>query len=85
MIDRYVHGKLMKLLPKVDVPTVYVAPPADAEEATVDDRVRVPHLAVAQRGGNFKEVEQCVGEREALCEARRCLRCDLEFTTPQRQ
>ena len=82
MIDRYVRGKLMKILPRVELPAVYV-PAADGEEPDVDAaRVRAGHLPPAERVGSFAEVELCVDEREAVCEARRCLRCDLEFTQP---
>jgi hypothetical protein len=44
------------------------------------DRVELPELPVDQRTGNFAEVALSIAEPAALCEARRCLRCDLEFT-----
>jgi NADH-quinone oxidoreductase subunit F len=84
MIERYLAGKQLKVLPKVKLPTVYVEP-LRVDEAEGDDmaaRVRVPHLEVPRRKGNFNEVEQCVSEQAAVCEARRCLRCDLDFTRP---
>ena len=43
-------------------------------------RVKAPELAVAQRVGNFCEVEMCLSEEAARSEAHRCLRCDLEQT-----
>jgi hypothetical protein len=45
-------------------------------------RVQQPHLPVEKRRGNFAEVELCISEEAAQCEARRCLRCDLDFTRP---
>ena len=39
-------------------------------------------LPEAERQGNFAEVELCISEEAAQCEARRCLRCDLDFTRP---
>lgn len=84
MIDRYVSGKLMKILPKVKLPTVYVEPFTDVDEETGEIyRLELPLLPVAQRKKCFAEVELCPTEEEALKEARRCARCDLEFTQPQ--
>jgi NADH-quinone oxidoreductase subunit F len=84
MIDRYVNGKLMKVLPKVKLPTVYVEPAIDLdEEAGELVRLEVPLLSVKKRKGCFKEVELCPSEEKVLTEARRCSRCDLDFTQPQ--
>ncbi|MFW5878200.1 MAG: hypothetical protein ACOCVR_00140, partial [Myxococcota bacterium] len=55
----------------------------DEEDGEAAARVRVPHLAVEKRRGCFAEVELTVSEQEAVCEARRCLRCDLDFTKPE--
>ena len=84
MIDRYVNGKLLRVLPKVKLPSVFVAPAGDAEDegAPPAERVRTPHLPLAARVGNFDEVELCISEADACGEAHRCMRCDLEFTQP---
>ena len=85
MIDRYVKGKMLKVLPKVHLPNVFIEPVdglGEEEESEVTPRVEVPHLPVAERLDNFKEVELCISEEAALSEARRCMRCDLEFTHP---
>ncbi|OHB49130.1 MAG: hypothetical protein A2Y10_05195 [Planctomycetes bacterium GWF2_41_51] len=83
MIDRYVRGRNMKVLPKLRLPSVYIEPAQmDDEEAMDTKRVEPPHLDVECRCGNFHEVELTVTEEQAICEARRCLRCDLEFTQP---
>jgi hypothetical protein len=36
-----------------------------------------------ERRAGFAEVELCLSEVDAQREARRCLRCDLEFTAPR--
>jgi len=84
MIDRYVNGKLLRVLPKVKLPSVFVAPAGDAEDegAPPAERVRTPHLPLTARVGNFDEVELCISEADACGEAHRCMRCDLEFTQP---
>ena len=83
MIDRYVTGRLLTLLPKVVLPTTYVEPlePVDEEEADSALRAAPPLLEPAERC-NFAEVELCLSEAAAQREARRCLRCDLDFTQP---
>ena len=43
---------------------------------------RLPLLPVTQRKKCFAEVELCPTEEQVLAEARRCARCDLEFTQP---
>ncbi|MBM3317554.1 MAG: FAD-dependent oxidoreductase [Candidatus Eisenbacteria bacterium] len=83
MIDRYLTGRQLKVLTKVKLPSVYIEPVGgDDEESGAAGRVQPPHLAVAQRKGTFREVDLCIDEHGALCEARRCLRCDIEFTEP---
>jgi NADH-quinone oxidoreductase subunit F len=84
MIDRYISGKLLKVLPKVKLPTVYVEPFMDIDEETGEVfRLEMPLLPVEQRKKCFTEVELCPTEQQVLTEARRCARCDLEFTNPQ--
>jgi NADH-quinone oxidoreductase subunit F len=81
MINRYVTGKLLKSVTKVKLPAVYVAPVTEIDEETgAAARLISPMLPVAQRKGCFAEVELCPTEEGALAEARRCLRCDLDFT-----
>jgi NADH-quinone oxidoreductase subunit F len=84
MLDRYVRGMTLRVLPEATLPAVYIAPPhheATDEEAIVG-RVRAPERPVAERIRGFAEVEQCIDRPAALREAGRCLRCDLEFTEP---
>jgi NADPH-dependent glutamate synthase beta subunit-like oxidoreductase len=83
MIDRYIQGKQLKQLPSVALPTEYIAPfSTDEEEGEGPGRMHPPHLPVEARSKNFREVDLCFSEDHALCEARRCLRCDIEFTQP---
>jgi NADPH-dependent glutamate synthase beta subunit-like oxidoreductase len=82
MIARYLGGKQLRERPRVLLPCVYV-PPVGAEGAEDDaaPRPRPRHLDAADRKG-FCEVELALRPAEALREARRCLRCDLDFTQP---
>ena len=83
MIDRYLTGRQMKLIPRVALPTVYVEPLHTGEEDQgAAGRLLPPLLDPAARRKNYKEVDLRVPERLAVCEARRCLRCDIEFTQP---
>ncbi|MDZ4165166.1 MAG: FAD-dependent oxidoreductase [Smithellaceae bacterium] len=45
-------------------------------EPTADLRARVDNLSIAERLRNFKEVEKQLPVATAICEAKRCLRCD---------
>lgn len=49
----------------------------DAEEEEYP-RPEMPKLSIEDRRGNFKEVELGFNEEQAVKEARRCFRCDLE-------
>ena len=82
MIARYLRGEEMRQPSALRQPSVYVSPcepPADAEKRT--SRVEPRTLALELRKQSFAEVEMPITEEDALREARRCLRCDLEFTT----
>jgi NADH-quinone oxidoreductase subunit F len=85
MMDRYIQGKQLKVLPSVALPRDYVPPFStgeEEEEGATPSRVHPPTLPVEARIKNFREVDLCLSEEHALCEARRCLRCDIEFTQP---
>jgi NADH-quinone oxidoreductase subunit F len=81
MISNYVSGKLLRTLPKVRLPSFYIEP-VESQEDDGDGahRVEPPLLTVSKRRKNFAEVELCISDEQARCEARRCLRCDIEFT-----
>jgi NADPH-dependent glutamate synthase beta subunit-like oxidoreductase len=86
MLQNFVTGKLLKQLPKTKLPSFYIEPLHVAGQETEGDvitaRVHQPELPVEKRRGNFAEVELTISEDAAHCEARRCLRCDLDFTRP---
>jgi NADH-quinone oxidoreductase subunit F len=83
MIDRYVRGHLLKSLPKTILPSFYIPPIGDIDEdAPPTARLHPVELSLAKRKKSFAEVELAVSEQQAGCEAKRCLRCDLEFTQP---
>jgi len=59
------------------------------EVAKLDDyanarRPATPRIGVADRDGNFHEVEKGFDEKTAREEAKRCLRCDLEWLEVQK-
>jgi len=60
-------------------PKPHLAP--DRVELTEEDeqlvRPKMRELPAGERKGTFEEVELGLEERVAICEARRCLRCDL--------
>lgn len=84
MIDRYVRGEPLKQPASFRLPRVYVEPvEVDPEEISKTSRVETPRADVVWRKRGFAEVEMALTVEEATCEARRCLRCDLEFTKPK--
>jgi NADH-quinone oxidoreductase subunit F len=83
MINNYVTGKLLRTLSKVKLPTIYIEPVQVQDEfGEAVNRVAQVLLPAEQRRCSFAEVELCISEEDARCEASRCLRCDLEFTQP---
>jgi len=80
MIDHHIRGVALVMPPDRRVPTVYVAPVEVEADEMQGDRVETPRASVEWRRRNFAEVEVTLSAQEATCEARRCLRCDLEFT-----
>ena len=60
--------------PRHDVPLAH-----NIEEYASARRTPTPRLPVPDREGNFREVETGLNEAAAMAEARRCLRCDLEW------
>ena len=85
IMHRYLSGKGLVVFEDITLPDTYVAP-ADGEEDDTREksRTKIPHLAVVKRNKNFCEVELCLTASDAMAEARRCLRCDLEFTASKK-
>ncbi len=51
----------------------------DLDEYAETHRAPAPELAIAKRRSSFTEVELGFDERTAREEAKRCLRCDLDW------
>ncbi len=77
-IDRYLGGNGLideMLVPPEQLPSM--TEPEDYEAAE-GHRPHIPEIPVGKRLKNFKLVELGLSEKEAIEEAQRCLRCDLE-------
>ncbi|MHC4512307.1 MAG: FAD-dependent oxidoreductase [Planctomycetota bacterium] len=82
VIERYLRRMDLQLPPEQHLPDVHI-PPRDQEETEEETpRTCPPELPVEIRRRSFSEVVQPFSAQEARGEARRCLRCDLEFTEP---
>ncbi len=84
-IDRYLRGEERREMPEVTLPEVFIEPATVSEEELQQaSRVEPPALPPESRKKNFAEVEMTLSMESATREARRCLRCDLEFTQRQK-
>ncbi len=80
MIDKYIRGEALEREYHVTRPALRI----DPIELTDDEiehlqKPEIPLRPVPDRVGNFSEVELGFTETQAIAEARRCLRCDLEI------
>ena len=83
MIDHYIKGEKLDQPVELKLPQIYVEPlEAESGETSAVCRVETPRASVEWRRRNFAEVEVSLSVEEAAVEAKRCLRCDLEFTQP---
>jgi NADH-quinone oxidoreductase subunit F len=81
-VDHYLRtGKLEKV--SVVPGYVVVDQPFDVDEYANALRPHMPELPVAERQGNFDEVELGMDEVTIREECKRCLRCDLEWLESQ--
>jgi NADH-quinone oxidoreductase subunit F len=84
-IHKYLRGEPIVREYTVTRPAVYVDPlelsEKEMEELLEQKRSRMPAIPEFERMGNFKEVHLGLKEEDAIMEARRCLRCDLESRT----
>jgi hypothetical protein len=84
MIRRYLEGEQLDQPGVIRLPETYVEPALLSEdELETADRVEIPELDAASRHHNYREVDLSLSAGDATREARRCLRCDLEFTRPK--
>jgi hypothetical protein len=83
MIERYILGEQMVRPAKLHQPKIYIEPlEVELEEMKEFRRAETPRAPADWRKRSFAEVEVSLSAEEARREARRCLRCDLEFTRP---
>ena len=83
MIDRRLNRHTLRQPAEALTPRVYIEPHAiSQEELDQLRRTTPPSIPLDDRRSSFAEVEQVLAEEDAKNEARRCLRCDLEFTCP---
>lgn len=75
-IDRYLGGK-GELPPNSD-PLVANLRPTEEEGLEGRPRAKAPRADFRQRAKDFSEIARAFDKRTAACEAKRCLRCDLE-------
>jgi len=81
VIDRYLRGEELVEPPKVKLPAVFIEPAVAGDEELEDaERVEPATLSAKSRKKSFEEVERQLSVEQARREARRCLRCDLDFT-----
>ena len=82
-IENYLEGRSLARVHRVTRPACYVEPVTLTEaEAQNQTRSKMPHLALSKRRSGHEEIELGFTKELALKEARRCLRCDLDFTRP---
>jgi hypothetical protein len=65
--------------PRYETPRPELAQLYDLDDYANARRPHAPELEPAARLGSFEEVERGFDERTAREEAKRCLRCDLEW------
>jgi NADH-quinone oxidoreductase subunit F len=79
LIDKYLQGKPVVRDYAVTRPSMYVEPVELTEEEVMEAaRPAMSCRPVDKRVCSFEEVDLGLSEEEAVREARRCLRCDLE-------
>jgi NADH-quinone oxidoreductase subunit F len=79
-IDRYLRGEDLRQPSQVRMPRHYVPPAKTNGQTEPTKRAEIPRISLERRKHEFAEVETALTADDASREARRCLRCDLEFT-----
>ncbi len=84
-VDKYLKGDTSRVLmydlrEEASLPEEPEEREEEREEETWQPQFRPepPRLPAAERRNSFRETELCLSEEEAVREANRCLRCDLE-------
>ena len=73
-MDKYLGGEGLDE-PEPDM-TEFVARKVDKEALMNTPQAKIPELDPVERIKSFAEVEQCLEQCAAVCEAGRCWRCD---------
>jgi heterodisulfide reductase subunit A-like polyferredoxin len=82
-IDRYLRGvplltpRELLPLPTTELTEAEIAGMIAHGQVDIRPRVEAPKSPVSERVGDFREVELCLTEEQALIEAQRCLKCGL--------
>ncbi len=83
-IDRFLQNKPLTIPATPKLPSIFIEPAAvDETAAQALRRVEPAVLPPSARIKNFREVTMALPEDQARAECRRCLRCDLAFTSKQ--
>jgi len=81
-IEQYLLGKEVKRIYTITRPSRYIEPlelsEAELDELSAAGRPGMPELSPVKRKYNLREVNKGLTEKQAIKEARRCLRCELE-------
>ncbi len=78
-IERYLSSITAPVEPKLKRPSFWIEPTKlSEEELEKARRPKMPKLNLRARQTSFREVELGLSEKQAILEAKRCLRCDLE-------
>jgi len=81
-IDKFLRGEEIKRDYKLTRPSRYIEPlelsDEELEELLTAKRPTMAQLSPAERKSHFQEVDQGLTEEQAIKEAKRCLRCELE-------
>jgi hypothetical protein len=84
VIERYLLHENLRQPSQPRLPRHYIPPPqTNGQDGQPLKRVEMPRVSMPSRQRSFAEVEMALSVDEARYEARRCLRCDLEFTQPK--
>jgi NADH-quinone oxidoreductase subunit F len=83
IIERYLLHEPLRQPAQPRLPRHYIPPPTNGQDGQTRKRVEMPRVSAPSRRRSFAEVEMALSVDEARYEARRCLRCDLEFTQPK--
>jgi NADPH-dependent glutamate synthase beta subunit-like oxidoreductase len=86
MIEKHIRGEPLVREFGLLRPPTYVPPvPVPQDEMEAAQRALIQCISADQRRTTFAEVDRTLSEDEAVREARRCVRCDLQTQDAQRQ